>query len=120
MGLVIIPVAFAIAVAWLGAAILVCVLVRALVRPLPFGKLMQFPAYALVLILAWYLPNANALKEQKRMDAVARQCGWTINRTVEGVNGVFVESPMGEDQWRRMAGIYPSVEHQIEIGRAHV
>jgi hypothetical protein len=113
MGLVILPIALAIAAAWLGAAILACLIIGALIRHLPFGKLLQLPAYALILAVAWYIPNATALNDQKRMDSIATHCGWTINRTIRGVPGVFVESPPDEFRWNGFAELYPSVEHQV-------
>lgn len=112
MGLILLPIVLLIAVVWLAAALLGCFVVGVVLRSIPFGKLLLYPAYVAVFALVWYLPNRSALKEQERIDTVTAQCGWTVNRSVKITDGVFVESRDGP-RWDDFRYMYPSVEHQV-------
>jgi hypothetical protein len=96
MGLVVLPVAFALLLAWVAVAIILAMVPVVLLKPLRFGRVLGPLLGLTVLPLAWYLPNASALSEQDEFDKIAA-CGLVVFSVAEGVGSVFVESNASYD-----------------------
>lgn len=113
MGLVILPLAFLIAAAWLSAVIFAAFSVERFARNLLRGNKLSYLVYPLFLFLGWWLPNIPGLRDQQRMDSIATQCGWTYLKQVTGVEGIYIDSERAQSISGELLSIYGATERLL-------
>jgi hypothetical protein len=111
MGIIVLPLTFAIAVVWLGVMLAIAFAVVHFVRKLRYGTVLSVLIFPLVLYLGWWLSTYPGRHAQERMNSVARQCGWTAYKQVKGVEGIFVESEYAKEFAEELLNTYEAVEY---------
>ena len=92
MGLVILPVAFFIALVWLAVTLAAAVGAWRVLRKLPYGRAWGLLASCLIFFLSWWLPNMEGIRQQRELEGLKADCGWTVYGKAQGVEGIYVES----------------------------
>ena len=95
MGVIVVPLALLIAIAWFGAILLPVFAIDRLTRGLMGGRWLAFVLYPAFLYLGWWIPNIPGHQKQQRMDVIAKQCGWTQTKRIDNVPGVYIDGNMG-------------------------
>jgi hypothetical protein len=113
MGLVVLPTALVIALAWTAFLVFFASKLVARLRGLRLPKLGKLLVYLGVMILGWVLPSLPGLMEQQRMDKVASQCGWTDKREVGSVEGIFIEGKTLSYLAGELLGTYRVIEYEF-------
>ncbi len=111
MGIIIIPLMFLIFCAWLFITLFIAFLIQKLVRDrIPHGRKISFLSYPICLFLCWLIPNLPGLFDQLRIGSVAKQCGWSFDKQVHDVSGIFIEAKNTRPSISAFSEIYGTVE----------
>jgi hypothetical protein len=113
MGLVILPTALLIALAWTAFLVFFASKLVARLRGSRFPKLAKLLVYLGVVILGWVLPSLPGLMEQQRMDKVASNCGWTVKRDVAGIEGIYLEGKTLSYLAGELLSTYHAIEYEF-------
>jgi hypothetical protein len=114
LGIIVAPLALLIAIAWFGAILLPVFAIDRLTRGLIGGRWLAFVLYPTFLYLGWWIPNIPGHQKQQRMDAIAKQCGWTQTKRIDNVPGVYIDGKNSQAFAPELLEIYGAVEYESE------
>src|ERR1700757_1875909 len=72
---------------------LVFLVVRLVIKRSIIRILVWFPTTLLLCVAGWFYLNANELQDQRLMDQVSKDCGWKEYKTVNDVDGIYLDVP---------------------------
>ena len=111
MGIFVLPLALFIAVVWFGTILLIALPIERFLRKTLNGGRLAFVVYPLFLYLGWWLPHIPGHQDKERMEAVAKQCGWTYGKPV-AVPGIYVSGWQSHYLGPELLEVYPAVEYE--------
>jgi len=97
---------------WLSITFFIAFRVQRFVQDrLPQGRKISFLSYPICFFLCWLIPNLPGLLDQLRIDSVANQCGWSRDKQVHDVSGIFIEAKNAKPSINTFSEIYGAVEY---------
>lgn len=124
MGLLLVPVVLLLGALWVALASLFSGLVAWGIWKLRFGLVLGPLAFLVSLFLCWYLPNMSGVRVELEIRHLKADCGWTVHRRAENVDGVYAESterrvgePYHHDSLWKHYAIVEYLSHNNQIHR---
>lgn len=91
MGLLILPVAFALIVAWTGLTLALAAVFWRVVRR-THGRMLGVLAVAAVCSFSLVAPNAQGILDRRQFERISQDCGWTVMEAASGVDEIFIDA----------------------------
>jgi hypothetical protein len=110
MGLVILPVAIFFVVIWVALSVSLATGAVLILKRLHVGRVAQVLVFLVVLGVSWFAPNIKGLSAQRRINAIAKDCGWAVFKTVDAVDGVYLDAREGGSASFFYKEIYGNIE----------
>ncbi|CAH0353069.1 hypothetical protein [Aquabacterium sp. CECT 9606] len=120
MGLVILPIAFAIGLTWLAGTFFLAYSVWLLLKKFPSGRTLGIFSACIICSLSWYFPNRESIAKRQEFNRLTTDCGWTVIHTTQEVDGIYLESKDAStnvEQFSSLLKNYKIIEYAEEGGR---